>query len=220
MPELSAGYHATRGRITDLVAVADTSVHVPACPAWTAHDLVAHVSGMAEALAAGDYPSVDRQDWIDRIVAERRDVTIPDLLERWEACAPATTALVDAGAGLLFADLGVHEHDLRGALDQSGARGVSEVRAVVQLLLDILAPAIKEAKLGSLMVDSGPITWTSHFARSGCTLHIDPWEATRVLGSRRTAEEILALPASGDVEPYLKLIDEHLPLPEASLGER
>jgi len=220
VPELSAGYHATRGRIAELVAGVDTGVVVPACPAWTAHDLLAHVSGMPEALTAGDFPGADRQDWIDGIVAARRAVATDELLTRWEACAAATSTFVDAGAALLFADLVVHEHDLRGALDRPGGRGVAEVRAVVQLLLDGLAPAIKEAKLGALMIDSGPVRWTSHFARSGCTLHLDPWEATRVLASRRTADELLALPSTGDVEPYLKVLDEHQPLPERSLDER
>jgi len=219
VPELSAGYHATRGRIADLVTGAPEDVVVPACPAWTVHDLVAHVSGLAEALAAGDLPGADTQTWIDGLVSARRDVTMPELLARWESCADATTAFVDGGASRLFADLVVHEHDLRGALGRPGARGVSEVRAVVQLLLDGLAPAIKEAGLGALMIDSGPVRWTSHFARGGCTLHLDPWEATRVLASRRTAEEVLAVPASGDAEPYLKLLDEHQPLPATSLGE-
>ena len=219
MPELSAGYHATRGRITDLVSGAREDVVVPACPDWTVHDVVAHVSGMADALTSGSFPGEDRQGWIDGLVVERRDVALDDLLERWDGCADATTQFVDGGAGLLFADLVVHEHDLRGALDRPGARGVPEVRAVVQLLLDGLAPAIKDAGLGALMIDSGPVRWTSHFARGGCTLHLDPWEATRVLASRRTAEEVLAIPSTGDVEPYLKLLDEHQPLPAASLGE-
>jgi len=220
VPELSAGYHATRGRIADLVTGAGEDVVVPACPAWTVHDLIAHTSGLAEALTSGSYPGPDRQAWIDGIVADRGDVPVDELLARWDACADATSQFVDGGAGQLFADLVIHEHDLRGALRRPGARGVPEVRAVVQLQLDGLAPAIKEANLGALMIDSGPVRWTSHFARGGCTLHLDPWEAMRVLASRRTAEEVLAIPANGDVEPYLKLLDEHQPLPATSLGEQ
>ena len=53
----------------------------------------------------------------------------------------------------------------------------------------------------------------------GWTLLVDPWEAVRALGSRRTVEELRALPAEGDCEPYLKILDEHLPLPTRSLGE-
>ncbi|MCU1380948.1 MAG: hypothetical protein JWN29_3931, partial [Acidimicrobiales bacterium] len=48
---------------------------------------------------------------------------------------------------------------------------------------------------------------------------VDPWEAIRVLQSRRTADEIRALPLSGDVEPYLAVLADHSPLPVTSLGE-
>ena len=174
---------------------------------------------MATALAAGDYPSGDTQAWIDRIVRERRDTPVEEMLAAWDASADGVSTLVDGGAGLLFADLVVHEHDLRAALGQPGSRGTAEVRAVVQPLLDVLAPAIKEAGLGALLVDSGPVTWTSHFGKPGCTLHLDPWEATRALSSRRTHDELLAVPHTGDLEPYVKVIDGHLPLPTQSLHE-
>lgn len=191
---------------------------MPSCPDWTAHDLVAHVAGMAEALAAGNYPGADQQGWIDGLVEERRSMPIDAVLAGWEAAEAGTSALIDGGAGLLFADLVVHEHDLRAALGEPGARGMPEVRAVVQLLLDTLH--VKEAGLGPILVDSEGVTWTSHLGKPGVTFHVDPWEATRLLASRRTAEELHAAPHTGDVEPYTKVIDAHLPLPVTSLHER
>jgi len=44
-------------------------------------------------------------------------------------------------------------------------------------------------------------------------------EIARTLGIR-TADELRALPFTGDVEPYIDVIAAHLPLPETSLGER
>lgn len=222
MPDLSDGYHATRRRFTELAGSLgddDLARTVPACPEWTVHDLVAHVVGIPEAIAAGNLPSGDQQAWLDSLVEERRDVPVPELLDRWEACAPAASAVVDGSGGLLLIDVVSHEHDLRGAVGQPGARGVPEVRAIVQLMLEQLAPAITAAGLGALVVDSGEVRWASQFVRPGCTIRVDPWEATRVLQSRRTAEEIRALPTSGDVEPYLELLAAHSPLPATTLGE-
>lgn len=222
MPELSTGYHATRARITELARGLDDAglaTRVPACPAWSVHDLLAHVVGIPEALAAGDLPTGDLQAWLDSLVEERRDDPVPDLLDRWEACTGPTSALVDGGGSQLFIDVVSHEHDLRGAIGRPGARGSAEVQGTVQLLLDLLAPAIAEAGLGALVIDSGGVRWASQFARPQCTLRIDPWEAVRVLQSRRTADEVRALPATGDVEPYLAVLDAHSPLPETSLGE-
>lgn len=222
MPDLSDGYHSTRRRITELAATLgddELALAVPACPAWKVHDLLTHVVGVPEALASGSFPAGNRQAWLDGVVEERRGVPVPELLERWEACEAATSAVVDGGGSLLLIDLVSHEHDLRGAVGRPGARGVPEVRAIVQLMLEQFAPVISGAGLGAFVVDSGEVRWASQFVRPGCTIRVDPWEATRVLMSRRTAGEVRALPLSGDVEPYLQLLDAHSPLPAASLGE-
>ena len=223
MPELSAAYHATRERVTALVselAAAELDTPVPACPAWKVRDLVAHMSGIPDALTSGDMPSGDLQSWLDGLLEARRAVPVDELLERWGACADATSTLIDNGAGLLLIDVVTHEHDLRAAVTRPGARGTAEVRAIVQPVLDLLAPGMTDAGLGALLIDADGVQWASHLAKPGCTLHVDPWEATRALNSRRTADELRALPATGDVESYIAVIDAHLPLPAASLGER
>ena len=222
MPDLSDGYHATRERVSELVRSLDPDAidaRVPACPDWSVHQLLAHLTGIPEALTSGSFPAGDTQAWLDGLVADREGVPVDELLDRWAACAPGTSAIIDGGAHQLFVDAVSHEHDLRGAVGRPGSRGSAEVRACVQLLLDLLSPAIVEAGLGALVVDSGEVRWASQFARPGCTLRLDPWEAIRVLQSRRTADEVRALPMSGDVEPYLAVFHDHSPLPETSLGE-
>jgi uncharacterized protein (TIGR03083 family) len=222
VPELSDGYHATRQRIIELVRALGPDAYevgVPACPEWTVHDLVAHLCGIPEALTTGNAPTGAVQPWLDSLVVERADVPVPELLERWDACAAGAAGIVDGGGHQLFVDVVTHEHDLRAAVGRPGARGTAEVRACVQLSLDLLAPAIAEAGLGALVVDSGEVRWASQFARPGCTLRVDPWEAVRTLQSRRTADEVRSLPMSGDVEPYLAVLAGHLPLPEHTLGE-
>ena len=220
MPSLSEGYHVTRRRVTELIGdldAGDYARRVPACPEWDVHDLVAHMSGIPDELTNGNYPSGDTQAWLDAIVDSRKDASVGELLARWEATDGKVDELIDGGASLMLADVVSHEHDLRGAVDRPGARGAAEVRAVVQIELDLLG--IKEAGLAPLVIDSGEVQWASHVAKPGCTLHVDPWEAIRLLMSRRTADEFRAVPATGDVEPYLALIAAHSPLPEASLGE-
>lgn len=220
MPALSAGYHETRRRVTELVRDlddADFQRPVPACPAWDVHDLLAHMSGIPDELTNGNYPSGDTQAWLDAIVDARKGMPAEELLARWEATDGKVDEMIDGGAGLMLADVVSHEHDLRGAVGRPGARGVPEVRAVVQLELELLK--VKDAGLPALVVDSGEVQWASHMAKPGCTLHVDPWEAIRLLMSRRTADELRAAPASGDITPYIALIASHSPLPEAPLGE-
>jgi uncharacterized protein (TIGR03083 family) len=219
VPALSAGYEAAQARVAELVAAAPPDVPVPACPGWRLRDVVAHLCGLAEAVAAGEAPGDDWGAWVDTLVAERREVPIETLLARWSAVRPLVGPLVDGGAHGLFVDLVVHEHDLRGALGTAGARGVPEVRATVQLQLDDLGATLKRRGVGALVIDSGPVTWTSHFARSACTLRADPWEATRVLANRRTPEEVAALVVAGDAEPFLAVLEARRPFPRETLGE-
>jgi hypothetical protein len=62
--------------------------------------------------------------------------------------------------------------------------------------------------------------WRSHDAEPGWVLEVSPWEAVRVLYSRRTAEELRALGGSDNIDAYIAVLDAHLPLPTSSLGER
>jgi uncharacterized protein (TIGR03083 family) len=217
---LSAGYEATRGRIAEVVAGADPEVPVPACPGWRLRDVVAHLAGLAEEVASGSRPGDDRQAWLDALRIERRDVAVPELLRRWEATGPELAAIIDESAPGLFVDVVLHEHDLRAAVGHPGARGVPEVRTAVHLQLEVLGALLKRRGLGALVTDAGPVTWTSHFARRGCTLRADPWEASRLLASRRTPEEIHRLVVAGDVAPYVEVLAQRRSLPEVSLGEQ
>lgn len=222
-------YHAARRRIATFVSEQGGARPVPACPAWSVHDLIAHLSGTAEALSAGDMPPPDARQWIDRLVAERRRVTVPDMLERWAGCARAIGSLPKANVAGLLADIVVHEHDLRGALSCPGARDEPALREVGAIFLRIHAGPIERAGLAPLAIgraDSGRRAhWyrdspmASHGGTPGCTLHVDDWEATRVLSSRRTRDEMRALPAKGDLGPYMDVFEAHAPLPEQSLDE-
>jgi uncharacterized protein (TIGR03083 family) len=216
---LSAGYEASRQRIAGLLVEDVAGVAVPACPDWTVHDLVAHLVGVAVALVAQDYPPRDAQPWIDRLVSERQAMSISAMLDQWSSSADAIGRLIDTRLWAMVADVVIHEHDLRGAIESPGARQEPEVVTTVELYLRIHAPAIARADLAPLAVDSGTTRWVSHPGAPGCTLLVDPWEAGRILASRRTAEEVRQAPVEGDIEPYLGILQDHSALPVHSLQE-
>lgn len=219
--DIPIAYDAIRLRVTGLVAgldPADEARRVPSCPDWDVHDLVAHMAAMPAALADGDLPSGDIQEWLDRIVADNRSTPVSEMLDRWARCAPRLSGVL--ASPLLAIDLMIHEHDLRGALDRPGERDQPEVAGLVPHILESLAGYLTEAGLGAIEVRPGPNQrWRSHDAEPGWVLEIEPWEASRALESRRSAEELRALPGSGDPEPFIAVLDSHLPLPRASLGE-
>jgi uncharacterized protein (TIGR03083 family) len=220
--DIAIGYRITRERLSELVrGLSDEELRrtVPACPAWDVHDVIAHMSGVQELLTAGELPTGDTQDWIDGIVAARRDVPVGELLDRWAACEQGTSALIDGGVQVLLVDVISHEHDIRNAVGQPGSRQVPEVPVAVEVMLTNLSGLIDEAGLGALAVDTGSTRWTSHDAPIGCTLEVEAWEALRIILSRRTDEEMRAEPVTGDIEPYIRLLDARSPLPGQTLGE-
>lgn len=221
MTDHATAYRNVRLRMTDLVRAAgpdDLARVVPACPDWTVHDLLAHAVGIPEAIVGGNFPTGDLQEWLDGLVDERRSVRAPELCERWAALDDALGPILE-GAGLLLADAWCHEHDLRGALGEPGARDAAETAVVVPLALANLVGDLAAAGLAPLAVDDGTHRWSSGEGEPGCTLTADAWEASRILMSRRTADEIRATPTVGDVGPYVAVIAAHSPLPEVTLGE-
>jgi hypothetical protein len=221
MDDLFEPYQRTRARVCSLLldATPDALTRtVPACPAWSVHDLAAHLVGVPATLAAGNFPDGDVNAWLQVIVDERRDAEVGDLVQEWSTLDGAIEPMLQGMGTLMFTDVSIHEHDLRGALGERD-HGALEVDAIMECELPSFAPPLQEAGLGAIVVEHDGHTWRSHDADAGWTLYVTPWEATRALGSRRTVDELRALPTDGGGEPYFAVIAGHLPLPEVSLGE-
>ncbi len=221
MDDLFGPYQQTRARVSTLFldATPDALTRtVPACPAWTVHDIAAHLVGVPATLAAGNFPDGDVNGWLQGIVDERRDADVDDLVQEWNALDATIEPMLQGMGALMFTDLAVHEHDVRGALGEPDHDAL-EVDAVMACSLPSFAQPLQDAGLGAIVVDHDGHTWRSHDADAGWTLLVDPWEAVRAVNSRRTAEELRALSAEGGGEAYFAVIAGHLPLPEQSLGE-
>jgi len=221
MTELFPAYDATRARMLELARTAGSDAlgaTVPACPDWTALQLITHCVSMPAALGAGDFPSGDINEWIDKILTDRADSSLDDLATEWVGANDTINEMVNGGGAVLFDDLVVHEHDLRGAL---GLPDHSALDAAISVprSLDSCVAALETAGLGSIEVRSGSDIWRSHDAEPGWVLEVIPWEAVRVIYSRRTADELRALGGSDNIEAYIALLDAHLPLPVVSLNE-
>jgi uncharacterized protein (TIGR03083 family) len=221
MADLFGPYQRTRERVCTLLLETsedDLARTVPACPEWTVHDLAAHLVGTPAELAAGRFPTSDFGPWLQSIVEARRDDEIPALVDEWNGLDGGIEPIVQGAGGLMFGDIAVHEHDLRGALGRPDHDAL-EVDAIMTFALAFYAAPAQEAGIGAIVLEHDGRSWRSHDADAGWTLHVEPWEAVRAVYSRRTADEVRALPSEGDADPYITLIAAHLPLPEQSLGE-
>ena len=221
MTDLFAAYDTTRARMIDLARAAGPdalSATVPACPDWTALQLITHCVSMPAALGAGDFPSGDINEWIDKILTDRSGASLDELADEWVGANDTIAGMVNGGGAMLFDDLVVHEHDLRAALGVPDHSALDAELIVPSSLASCVA-ALEAAGLGSIEVRCAEGIWRSHDAEPGWVLEVSPWEAVRVIYSRRTADELRTLGGSDNIEGYIEVIDSHLPLPKNPLNE-
>jgi hypothetical protein len=218
--DLLDAYRAVRDRMCTIALDLDAdglATTVPSCPEWTVHDLLAHNVAIPAAIAVGDLPAGDQQAWLDGLLAARRGRPVPELVAEWAQLDEVVAGVLSATAVLLD-DLATHEHDLRAAVDRPDHAAL-EADLVLPAALDALSAGLLDRGLGAVVVESPQGSWASHDAEPGWTIRASAWEAFRAVGSRRTADELLALPGAGGGAAYVEVVGAHLPLPRTSLRE-
>jgi len=227
--QIAPTYRDARLRMLDIVAglgPGDAERTVQACPAWTVHDLLAHVTGIAADLSSGNRPTRgDTEAWVDRQIAERRERSMAELAAEWNVVGPAFETMIAAMPSRLWGlayDTVVHEHDLRTAVGQAGERASAGVQVAALLGLRLVEGDLRTAGLGAVRVvvdgvahDVGELLPD---AAPEFELRVSAFEALRLLGSRRTLAEWGAADFSGDLSRYLPGL-VHMDLPVVSLGE-
>lgn len=184
-------YQELRRRMIELLR--ETPSHlgaspVPHCPAWSVHDVAAHLVGVPEDILAGRMEGVTTEAWTQAQVDRHQHHSLAELADIWESQIESFDAVLphipSPVNSQMVMDAVTHEHDIRHALGQPGARDSSAVRVGLGWLLDA---AGDETGLASRLGRSG----------------LDDFDLLRVLSGRRSVEQIAQL----DLDP-----DKVLPL--------
>jgi uncharacterized protein (TIGR03083 family) len=221
---LAGEYLAARERMQALAQdldAAQAALVVPACPAWSVKDLLAHVTGIAADLGAGRRPDGDTQAWVDRQIAERSSVPLADVVEEWAQVAPQFEAMIAERPSRLWGltyDTVVHEHDLRNAIHRPGARDSSGVQVAAELGLALVDMDLRRLGLPAFRARFADREVVAGEGDVQLELTADAFECLRLLGSRRTVDEVRAAPFVGDLDLYLPGL-AHMDMPTASLEE-
>lgn len=204
LPPPSAVYRESRERLSAFVLdVADrAATPVPATPPWTVHDSIAHLTGVAEDLAAGWVPTGGpTAEWTAGHVERGRDLSVEELVRRWTKQAPAVEEMLDARPMWpIPLDVGAHEQDVRIALGDRGARDTAVVTAGTTWLLRALRvpqPLVVRTELTEVRV--GP----EDGGGEPLTLTTTTFEAFRWRLGRRSRRQLAAMDWSGDPESLL-----------------
>lgn len=243
MADLAGAYADGRRRLGGLLTGLDDaalSVRVPACPAWTVRDLLAHVTGVAADAVGGTYFLDAAQAWRDPVLAAARDAwTAAQVRSRRDHSAAAlaaewagwATALEPILAGRVpppgspdwlltapVADLAVHLHDARGSLCVPGDRDAPVTETGLRVYARWLGRRLDQAGRPALRLRAAGRSWVEGSGPPAAELAAGPFELFRTLSGRRSLEQVRALGWDGDPEPYLHLISPY-PMPEAPLAE-
>lgn len=230
MPDLAGAYAQTRATMITLtsdLSPTDLENIVPACPAWTVKDLVAHVTSLAAALSDGEFPpdlnpslfwdekmAAERDVWVDRGLEARRDNSIDEIIAEWEASATNLEAMMRGEAPwppaapplpewIVTTDLAVHHHDLRGALGQPGERDSLATGLSLRSYVEAMRFRAMIEQSPSFRIVAGSRDWVVGAGDPVATLTADPFELARAASGRRSTEQLRALDWQGDAEPFL-----------------
>lgn len=226
MDGIGAVYGEGRERLSQLVVdLSDDEAEtpVPACPAWTVRDVVAHLAGSCADVVAGNLDGVTTAPWADAQVSQRRGRTTAELVGEWSAIAPGLEAMAHRFparmASLWVLDLTAHEHDVRGALGRPGARQSRGLDTGLELLVSEGLHSVVALSLGPLAVRTPRASWvvgagspatpTAASVDERATpepvaaLDASSFELFRALTGRRSSAQIARMAWSGDPGPFV-----------------
>lgn len=205
--DTTTAYAETRQRICALVRdlpPADAARTVPACPAWSVQQLVAHVVGVSADILAGNIADAGSDPWTDAQVAARAGRTLAELADEWDVTGPQVDAALADGAlpAQAVFDQVTHEHDLRSAVDRPGAQTHPAVSFGLDFLRDAWPFVVGGTDVAPLRIVAG-----DHDLVTGddpeVTLELTPFEALRALTGRRSEAQLRAYDWGTDPTPWL-----------------
>jgi hypothetical protein len=220
--DAAAAYRLVHRRVDALIRgrAGIAELIVPACPAWTIRDTIAHLTGVAEDIVAHNMEHKGTGPWARAQVGRLGRHTVDDLLDRWdqliEQVAPLLALAPQGSVCQLVFDTLTHEHDIRGALNEPGSRtGDPAFAAAIGFVTTMGDQFIRHAALPALRLTT-PTTSSVQLgdpqaAPGHLALDISDFEALRSFGGRRSIRQLLALPWRGDPTELLPAFTHQLP---------
>lgn len=203
-------YAQVRKRTSALVADADPETVVPCTPEWTIKDVIAHVTGICADLAAGKLEGTGTAAWTAAQVDSRSDKSVAEIIDEWATVGPGIEDVIDSFGELagksLLQDVVIHEHDIRCALDQPGARDTKDFAEALNFNLERLARRITKEGLPTLKVVVDSQERVLGEGEPTATLTTDSWTMLRLLAGRRSRDQIRGLEWDGDPSPWMDRI--------------
>lgn len=231
MADLAEIYDAARRDLAGLVSGLsreELERPVPATPAWSIRDVVAHVTGVVQGAVAGDFPREFfvalgsehavgiLNDWTDRHVADRRQRPLQDVLEEWEKATAAVAPMIRGetpwpeevvlfAGRVLVTDLTIHQQDVYGALGLVKDRDTPQIRIGFATYAGGVDLRIKASGGPALRLVNEHKEVVAGEGEPGASVRAPRFELFRALSGRRNPDQVRAYEWDGDPDPFLEL---------------
>ncbi len=195
---------------------------VPATPAWSVRDALAHVVGITADLNALDFGTGDPEAWTAHQVETRREDSIEEIVEEWDREATKFEdglRLFGYGIGSHYvADLHAHLQDVRMTLGLDAARDPETVLVALDFYLESLDETLRETGSSAIELLVGGERHVAGEPPVLASVKGDAFELLRSLSGRRSLEQIRALDWDGDADLLAPQLSRY-PRPEAALHD-
>jgi uncharacterized protein (TIGR03083 family) len=195
---------------------------VPATPAWTVVDVLAHVVGITADLSSGRFgQGMTADEWTAAQVETRHGRSVEELTAEWDAEAPEFVGGLGAlgysfGAHYL-GDLLQHVADVQHALKLPPPPDDETLLVATDFYLESFDEALRTTGL-AVVVTTGDEGFKIGVGEIVAELEAPRYEVFRALGGRRSERQIRGLDWRGDVDRVLPTVSRY-PLPEHDIVE-
>jgi uncharacterized protein (TIGR03083 family) len=211
-----------QGRVIELVGSLsdeETQRPVPACPAWTVTQLLAHLVGLNADVLAGDEPDDHNSTWTQRQIDTRAGRPPAELVAEWRTLTRPMQDYVRERGPRPLNDVVIHEQDLRGAVGRPGGRDSGGLAAVRDVMAERFATRVRAAHLAPVELRSPAWIFSTGDGDPGLELFAPDFDLVRALMTRRTADQLRQWSTAGAIDRYLPVFAGLGPLPEQPLPE-
>jgi uncharacterized protein (TIGR03083 family) len=209
-------YRAKRRQLLDLVRSLDEGrLHavVPATPAWTVKDVVAHLVGITSDLNALRFDAPDPDTWTARQVERRRSASVADLEAEWEQEA----GRFEEGLGLFGYELGSHyvgdllqhSQDVREALGREDVEDDLALAVALDFYVDAFSKALAGNGAGAVVVRVGQEAWTAGTGDVVATVAAGRLPLFRAFAGRIEADRVRSFDWTGDIDAVLPFVNAY-----------
>ena len=192
---------------------------VPATPAWTVTELLAHMVGLTADVVAGDEPDDHNSTWTQRQVDRRAGRVPAELVAEWRTLTQPMQDFLRGREPRPLNDIVIHEQDLRGAVGRPGGRDSSALATVRDVMAERFATRVRAARLAPVELRSPAWIFSTGDGDPGLELFAPDFDLIRALMTRRTEDQLRQWSRAGAIDPYLPVFAGLGPLPEQPLPE-